>query len=96
VDVKEEFAKKGKFFASAANDGTAKVYNLEQLYDPAFLANPEAPVLEFISSSLILNGHRGLRVIQVVWSPHNDNHILTISYDRTAVVSFSILKPVPL
>jgi WD40 repeat protein len=76
-----------RWFASASNDATAKVYDLAPLYEPEFMTDPKSNYLRRISSDCSLNGHGGLRVISLAWSPHNDNLILTTSYDRTAVVS---------
>jgi WD40 repeat protein len=87
-----------RWLASASNDGTTRLYNLNALFDilsteaaqkqeQAESGTPEnKEPLMIISSEATLQGH-GVRVISCAWSPHNKNLLVTVAYDCTAIVS---------
>jgi WD40 repeat protein len=77
-----------KWFASASSDGSARVFNLAQLFTEEFKeSSSSTKVVQVISSVATFSGHGGLRVIALAWSPYDDNLLVTVGYDKTAVVS---------
>jgi WD40 repeat protein len=76
-----------KWLVSASNDSTARLYDLKELFERDGDGEPKI----VISSEATLTEH-GSRVLSAAWSPHNVNLLVTVSYDSTAIVSFTFRK----
>lgn len=82
-----------KLLATASNDGSVRVINLVNLFQKDVLEDVEMTqeAIQIFKSDKTFRGHGGFHVLSVAWSHHNPNHLVSVSYDNTAVVSLSLV-----